>query len=144
MSSSKVAVVTGGTSGIGKATALALQKAGCTVYELSRRAEGVEGLRHISAVQTIDQPVQKPGGQYLRQKREEFVVKADGVQRVVIPVPQGDGGDVRAGLGGIHTRLLVVLHALHGPGNASLIDSVPGADLPPRGGEARVDILINE
>ena len=49
MSSSKVAVVTGGTSGIGKATALALQKAGCTVYELSRRAEGVEGLRHISA-----------------------------------------------------------------------------------------------
>ena len=49
MSNSKVAVVTGGTSGIGKATALALQKAGCTVYELSRRAEGVEGLRHISA-----------------------------------------------------------------------------------------------
>ena len=49
MSSSKVAVVTGGTSGIGKATALALQKAGCTVYELSRRVEGVEGLRHISA-----------------------------------------------------------------------------------------------
>ena len=49
MSSSRVAVVTGGTSGIGKATALALQKAGCTVYELSRRAEGVEGLRHISA-----------------------------------------------------------------------------------------------
>ena len=49
MNNGKVAVVTGGTSGIGKATALALQKAGCTVYELSRRAEGVEGLRHISA-----------------------------------------------------------------------------------------------
>ena len=49
MSNSKVAVVTGGTSGIGKATALALQKAGCTVYELSRRAEGVASLRHISA-----------------------------------------------------------------------------------------------
>ena len=49
MSNSRVAVVTGGTSGIGKATALALKKAGCTVYELSRRADGVEGLRHISA-----------------------------------------------------------------------------------------------
>ena len=36
---SKVAVVTGGTSGIGRATALALKDAGYTVYELSRRAE---------------------------------------------------------------------------------------------------------
>ena len=57
MSNSKVAVVTGGTSGIGKATALALQKAGCTVYELSRRAEGVEGLHHISADVTDQQAV---------------------------------------------------------------------------------------
>ena len=46
---SKVAVVTGGTSGIGRATALALKNAGYTVYELSRRAEGVEGLHHIAA-----------------------------------------------------------------------------------------------
>jgi len=45
----KVAVVTGGTSGIGKATALCLKDAGYTVYEFSRRAEGVEGLRHVSA-----------------------------------------------------------------------------------------------
>ena len=46
---SKIALVTGGTSGIGKETALYLAKNGCTVYELSRRAEGVAGLRHISA-----------------------------------------------------------------------------------------------
>ena len=38
---SKIALVTGGTSGIGKETALFLAKNGCTVYELSRRAEGV-------------------------------------------------------------------------------------------------------
>ena len=44
---SKVAIVTGGTSGIGKETALALQADGYTVYELSRRAEGVAGMRHI-------------------------------------------------------------------------------------------------
>ena len=37
----KVAIVTGGTSGIGRATALALQADGWTVYELSRRAEGM-------------------------------------------------------------------------------------------------------
>lgn len=45
----KVAVVTGGTSGIGRETALALVQRGYTVYELSRRAEGVDGLRHLQA-----------------------------------------------------------------------------------------------
>ena len=51
----KIAIVTGGTSGIGKATALALRGAGYTVYEFSRREAGVEGLHHISADVT-DQP----------------------------------------------------------------------------------------
>lgn len=55
--SERVAVVTGGTSGIGKATALALKDAGYTVYELSRRAEGVEGLRHIAADVTDEEAV---------------------------------------------------------------------------------------
>lgn len=54
---SKVAIVTGGTSGIGRATALALRNAGYTVYELSRRAEGVEGLHHIAADVTDEQAV---------------------------------------------------------------------------------------
>ena len=57
MSEKKVAIVTGGTSGIGRATALALQDAGCTVYELSRRAEGVEGLHHIAADVTKEETV---------------------------------------------------------------------------------------
>ena len=57
MNEKKVAVVTGGTSGIGRATALALKDAGCTVYELSRRAEGVEGLHHISADVTDENAV---------------------------------------------------------------------------------------
>lgn len=51
----KVAIVTGGTSGIGKATALALHKAGYTVYEFSRRAEGIAPLCHIS-VDITDEP----------------------------------------------------------------------------------------
>ena len=53
----RVAIVTGGTSGIGRATALALKEAGCTVYELSRRAEGTEGLHHISADVTDERAV---------------------------------------------------------------------------------------
>ncbi len=56
---SKIAVVTGGTSGIGRETALYLAKNGCTVYELSRRAEGVAGLHHISADVTDEASVRR-------------------------------------------------------------------------------------
>ena len=65
MNNSKVAVVTGGTSGIGRATALALKAAGCTVYELSRRAEGVEGLHHISADVTDEAAVRAAAAQIM-------------------------------------------------------------------------------
>ena len=52
---SKVCVITGGTSGIGKCTAQAMLEKGYTVYELSRRAQGIEGLRHIVADVTDEQ-----------------------------------------------------------------------------------------
>lgn len=42
-----VAVVTGGSSGIGKATARLLREAGYTVYELSRHGGGDAGVAHI-------------------------------------------------------------------------------------------------
>ena len=43
----KICVITGGTSGIGKCTAEAMLQKGYTVYELSRRAEGLPGMFHI-------------------------------------------------------------------------------------------------
>ena len=46
---STVAVITGGSSGIGKSTALSLLNKGCTVYELSRRESEIPGINHISA-----------------------------------------------------------------------------------------------
>ena len=66
---SRVCVITGGTSGIGKATAQALLKNGCTVYELSRREEGLEGTHHIRAdvtdetqlARAVEQIVEKEG-----------------------------------------------------------------------------------
>ncbi|MBQ8830166.1 MAG: SDR family oxidoreductase [Oscillospiraceae bacterium] len=48
MMKSKVAVVTGGSSGIGLWTAYALRDTGCTVYELSRRDMTHKGITHIS------------------------------------------------------------------------------------------------
>ncbi len=44
----KVALVTGGSSGIGKAVALALRDSGCIVYEGSRRASYIEGITHLT------------------------------------------------------------------------------------------------
>ncbi len=43
----KVVIVTGGSHGIGKATALALLQKGCTVYEFSRHGESGGGIHHI-------------------------------------------------------------------------------------------------
>ncbi len=63
--SKKVAIVTGGTSGIGRATALALQESGYTVYELSRRAEGMPDIRHIVADITKEETLQSAVEQVL-------------------------------------------------------------------------------
>lgn len=45
----RVAVVTGGSSGIGRATAGLFAEKGWTVYELSRRGQNSGGVRHITA-----------------------------------------------------------------------------------------------
>ncbi len=55
----KIAVLTGGTSGIGMQTALALKSAGYPVNKLSRRAQGVEGLNHLVADVTDEAAVKK-------------------------------------------------------------------------------------
>ncbi len=45
----RVCLLTGGSSGIGKATASLLAKDGFTVYELSRSGADADGIRHITA-----------------------------------------------------------------------------------------------
>ena len=55
----KVCLITGGTSGIGKYTALAMRSAGYAVFEISRRAEGIDGIFHISADITDESAVQQ-------------------------------------------------------------------------------------
>lgn len=59
MNNHRIAVVTGGSSGIGRATAQALAAKGCTVYELSRRDNPPEGVSHLTADITDEQQVKK-------------------------------------------------------------------------------------
>ena len=54
----RVAIVTGGSSGIGRACAQALAHAGCTVFEFSRRDVPADGITHISCDITDEEQVQ--------------------------------------------------------------------------------------
>ncbi len=53
----KIALVTGGSGGIGRCTAAELAKAGCTVYEFSRREIPADGIEHMSVDITDEQQV---------------------------------------------------------------------------------------
>ena len=55
---SKVAVVTGASSGIGRCTAMTLRDMGCKVYDLSRRNIPIENVKHIGTDITIESAVQ--------------------------------------------------------------------------------------
>lgn len=65
----KIAVVTGGSGGIGRCTAQELYRKGCTVYELSRRDCPAEGVIHLGCditkedqvLAAIDTVLQKEG-----------------------------------------------------------------------------------
>ncbi len=65
----KVVLITGGSSGIGKATGEALCDMGCTVYEGSRRESSIAGITHLyldvtdedSAVRAVNEVVAREG-----------------------------------------------------------------------------------
>lgn len=75
----KVAIVTGGSSGIGRATAGALVRKGCIVYEFSRREIPQAGVRHLSVDVTREEAVQSAVNQILsEQGRIDIVVNCAG------------------------------------------------------------------
>ena len=58
MNCKRIAIVTGGSGGIGRCTAKALADRGCTVYELSRREIPQEGVTHLTCDITKEDQVQ--------------------------------------------------------------------------------------
>ncbi len=64
----KVVLVTGGSSGIGKATAEALRDKGCTVYEGSRRESHIKGITHLTLDVTDELSAKKAIGEILRRE----------------------------------------------------------------------------
>lgn len=61
----KVALVTGGSSGIGRYTAAALRDAGCTVYEFSRHENPSEGIHHMTVDVTSEEQVRNAVNQII-------------------------------------------------------------------------------
>lgn len=75
----RVAVVTGGSGGIGRCTAAHLRKAGCRVYELSRREKPAEGITHINADMTDEEQVRAAIGEIVdREGRIDILVNNAG------------------------------------------------------------------
>ena len=75
----KIVVVTGGNSGIGKYTAEAFVKKGCTVYDLSRREIKNEGIAHISTDVTDEKQVENAIGKIIdEQGRIDILINCAG------------------------------------------------------------------
>ena len=79
MAEKRIAVVTGGSGGIGRATAKSLYQSGCTVYELSRRDKPQEGVTHLTADVTDEEQVKKAIGEIIaREGRIDVLVNNAG------------------------------------------------------------------
>lgn len=75
----KVVLITGGSSGIGLETALALSRAGCTVYEMSRKPAQNPGITHIPGDVTSEDDVQAAVDQVLTaEKRIDILINNAG------------------------------------------------------------------
>ena len=75
----KIALVTGGSSGIGRCTAAALRDAGCKVYEFSRRNIPIEGVRHIGVDVTDEASIATAIGQIVAEEsRIDILVNCAG------------------------------------------------------------------
>jgi NAD(P)-dependent dehydrogenase (short-subunit alcohol dehydrogenase family) len=80
----KTAIVTGASSGVGRATARALISEGARVVAVARGPEGLAALRaeRLEGLETVEGDAADPGiaGRLLRERRPDLVVLAAGVR----------------------------------------------------------------
>jgi NAD(P)-dependent dehydrogenase (short-subunit alcohol dehydrogenase family) len=84
----KIAVVIGASSGVGKATALALANEGARVFGIARRADGLAALS--GSIETIQADAADPATaeRVLRETRPDIVVLAGGTRPRMAPIDE--------------------------------------------------------
>ena len=122
---SKVAVVTGGSGGIGRCTAAALSRAGCRVYEFSRHEHPAEGVIHISADMTDEEQVKAAVDEVLRREgRVDILVNNAGFGisgAAELTEPADSHAQLELNLFGMDRATRAVLPAMRAQGSGRIV-----------------------
>lgn len=122
---SKVAIVTGGSGGIGRCTAAALSRAGCRVYEFSRHEHPAEGVIHISADMTDEEQVRAAVDEVLRREgRVDILVNNAGFGisgAAELTEPADSHAQLELNLFGMDRATRAVLPAMRAQGSGRIV-----------------------
>ena len=131
----RVAVITGGSSGIGLHAARALRGRGLNVYELSRRAENAEpGVTHLQADVTDEAQVNAAVAEILRREgridslinnaaRRQFDVNFFGMvnmNRAVLPIMRQQGGGRIVNMSSVAAPIAIPFQAYYSASKAAV------------------------
>lgn len=121
----KVAVVTGGSGGIGRCTAKNLKKAGCTVYEFSRSGKTADGIIHIDADMTDDRQVKNAVEEVIsREGRIDILVNNAGFGisgAAELTEPADSHAQLELNLFGMDSATRAVLPAMRRQGSGRIV-----------------------
>lgn len=121
----KVAVVTGGSGGIGRCTAKNLKNAGCTVYEFSRSGKTADGIIHIDADMTDDGQVKAAVEEVLRREgRIDILVNNAGFGisgAAELTEPADSHAQLELNLFGMDSATRAVLPAMRRQGSGRIV-----------------------
>ena len=119
VSEASVAVITGGSSGIGLNAARALRDRGLIVYELSRRAENAEpGVTHLQADVTDETQVNAAVAEILR--REGRIDILINMNRAVLPVMRQQGGGRIVNMSSVAAPIAIPFQAYYSASKAAV------------------------
>lgn len=121
----KVAVVTGGSGGIGRCAAAALSRAGCAVYEFSRHEKPAEGIVHITADMTDESQVLAAVAEVLRREGRIDILICNagfGISGAAETTPSADAhAQLELNLFGTDAAVKAVLPAMREQGGGRIV-----------------------